>query len=143
MPIYKITKTLEEWKELLTPEQFEVTRMHGTERPFSHPSCSIFSPGIYRCVCCKTPLFDSTRKFESGTGWPSFYEPIEQGAVEEKKDLSYGMVRTEVLCATCGAHLGHVFEDAPQTPTNKRYCINGIALEKVEKIDQNNQKVDK
>lgn len=122
----KITHTDAEWRKLLTPEQFEVLRGHGTERPGSCALLTEKRPGLFSCVGCKQPLFETRLKFESGTGWPSFNQPI-AGAVETSVDRSYGMARTEVHCATCGGHLGHVFDDGPP-PTSLRYCINGVAL---------------
>ncbi len=123
----KIVKTDDEWREQLTPEQYYVTREHGTERAFTGPYHDSKEKGIYHCVCCGAPLFKSDTKYDSGTGWPSFYEPIEKGAVAEKDDRSLFMRRTEVVCGKCDAHLGHVFPDGPQ-PTGLRYCMNGTAL---------------
>jgi peptide-methionine (R)-S-oxide reductase len=124
---FPVTRTDAEWRALLTPEQYQVMRQHGTERPGSCALLHEKRPGTFKCVGCDTPLFASTLKFESGTGWPSFNDPI-PGSVETSEDRSYGMVRTEVHCATCGSHLGHVFPDGPP-PTFLRYCINGVALE--------------
>lgn len=123
----KIVKSDEEWQNLLSPEAYFVARNHGTERAFSGEYASFKGNGIYQCVCCGTPLFDSTAKFDSGTGWPSFVRPIVSEALEEKRDTSHGMVRTEVLCSACDAHLGHVFPDGPK-PTGLRYCINSVCL---------------
>ncbi|WP_420959882.1 peptide-methionine (R)-S-oxide reductase MsrB [Brucella sp. IR073] len=123
----KIVRTDEEWREQLTPIQYQITRQHGTERAFSSPNFDSSLKGTYKCVCCGRPLYRSEAKYESGTGWPSFYQPIEPEAVEAFEDLSYGMVRTEIRCADCDAHLGHVFPDGPP-PTGLRYCMNGHAL---------------
>ncbi|HKY86415.1 MAG TPA: peptide-methionine (R)-S-oxide reductase MsrB [Pseudorhodoplanes sp.] len=123
----KVEKTDAEWKAQLTPEQYYVTRQHGTERPFTSTLLQEKRTGNFHCVACGTPLFSSETKFESGTGWPSFYAPISKDAVKEISDTSHGMVRTEIRCANCDAHLGHVFPDGP-TPTGQRYCMNGCAL---------------
>jgi peptide-methionine (R)-S-oxide reductase len=120
-------KSDEEWRKELTPEQFHVARQHGTERPFSSPLNSEKRPGMFNCVCCGAPLFSSSTKFDSGTGWPSFWAPADGGAVSENEDRSWLMRRTEVRCAACDAHLGHVFPDGPK-PTGLRYCMNGVAL---------------
>jgi peptide-methionine (R)-S-oxide reductase len=124
----KVNKTDDEWQRELTPEQYEVLRTKGTERAWTHPYNDEKASGTYRCAGCGAEVFKSDAKFESGTGWPSFYEPSEGEAVETESDTSYGMVRTEVMCASCGGHLGHVFDDGPK-PTGQRYCINGCALE--------------
>ncbi|MEO0472716.1 MAG: peptide-methionine (R)-S-oxide reductase MsrB [Bacteroidota bacterium] len=134
-PDRRVEKTEEEWRKQLTPEQFYVTRQAGTERAFSSRMCSIFEPGRYKCVCCGTLLFDATEKFESGTGWPSFTQPIEENAIAYNADHSYGMVRVETVCNTCDAHLGHVFPDGP-APSGLRYCMNAVALEKVKVVEQ-------
>lgn len=130
-PDKTVHKSDAEWKEILTDEQFRVTRQQGTERAFSSEMCSYFEPGIYACACCGTPLFDSGEKFESGTGWPSFTQPLAENAVAYHKDVSYGMVRIEAICNTCEAHLGHVFPDGP-APSGLRYCMNAVSLEKQE-----------
>ncbi|MFN2497649.1 MAG: peptide-methionine (R)-S-oxide reductase MsrB [Pyrinomonadaceae bacterium] len=123
----KVIKTDAEWKQILTPEQYHVTREKGTERPFSSPLNDIHDQGIFECVACGLPVFSSKAKFDSGTGWPSFYEPINKESVTEVVDKSLWETRTEVLCARCDSHLGHVFEDGPK-PTGLRYCMNGVAL---------------
>jgi peptide-methionine (R)-S-oxide reductase len=123
----KVEKSEAEWREILTPEQFHVARKHGTERAFTGPNWDNKEKGLYRCVCCDKPLFNSETKYESGTGWPSFYEPVSGDAVSEHKDRSWFMSRTEIRCADCDAHLGHVFPDGPE-PTGLRYCMNGTAM---------------
>ena len=129
-PERKVVKTETEWQAQLTPEQYFVTRQHGTERPFSSEMCSLFEPGLYGCVCCDTLLFDASEKFESGTGWPSFTQPIKENAIAYHADHAYGMVRVETVCNTCDAHLGHVFPDGP-APSGLRYCMNAVALKKI------------
>jgi peptide-methionine (R)-S-oxide reductase len=123
----KVVKSDAEWRAQLTPEQYRVTRQHGTERAFTGPAWDEKRPGTYTCVCCGTPLFSSETKFDSGTGWPSFYAPAAPEAVAEHSDRSWFMRRTEIRCSTCDAHLGHVFEDGPP-PTGLRYCMNGQAM---------------
>ncbi len=123
---FPVQKPDEEWRKLLTPEQYAVLRGHGTERSCTSPLDPEGREGTYFCAGCNAPLFESPKKFHSGTGWPSFWAPLD-GAVETSRDLSHGMIRTEVHCAQCGGHLGHVFEDGPK-PTGDRYCINGVAL---------------
>jgi len=130
-PQRRLERSEAEWRAGLTPEQYRVTRAKGTERPFSSAMCSRFEPGRYACVCCGTVLFDATEKFESGTGWPSFTQPIQPEAIAYNADFSHGMERVETVCNTCDAHLGHVFPDGPP-PSGLRYCINAVALKKFE-----------
>jgi peptide-methionine (R)-S-oxide reductase len=124
----KVNKTDDQWRSQLSPEQYEVLRQKGTERPWSHEYNDEKATGTYRCAGCGAELFKSDTKFASGTGWPSFYQPSGEEAVDTERDMSHGMVRTEVVCSNCGGHLGHVFDDGPN-PTGLRYCINGCALE--------------
>lgn len=134
-PDRRVEKTASEWREILTPEQFRITRKKGTEAPHSGALCGIHQAGKYNCTCCGSPLFDSTIKFESGTGWPSFTQPIKENAIKYEKDTMFGMVRVEVMCNTCNSHLGHVFPDGPE-PSGLRYCINSesIQLEAVQEV---------
>jgi len=128
-PDKKIKKSEAEWKTLLSPEVFQITRLKATERAHSSELCNLFTPGIYCCACCETELFDSSNKFQSGTGWPSFTKPIQPNVVAYLADNSYGMQRVETLCNTCDAHLGHVFPDGP-APSGLRFCINALSLKK-------------
>jgi peptide-methionine (R)-S-oxide reductase len=130
----KVTKSIDEWRRQLTPEQYRIARMKGTERPFTGAYHATKEPGVYHCVCCGQPLFDAATKFDSRTGWPSFYAPIRPDAVATETDRSMFMVRTEVLCSRCDAHLGHVFPDGPE-PTGERYCMNSASLKLVPKPD--------
>lgn len=128
-PPQRVEKSEQQWQALLAPEVFAVTRQAGTERPFSSQMCTAFSPGRYRCACCDTLLFDSAQKFDSGTGWPSFSQPVVHNVVAYHADHSHGMTRVETTCNVCDAHLGHVFPDGPR-PSGLRYCINALSLKK-------------
>lgn len=129
-PDRRVERTDAEWKQQLTDEQFYITRKKGTERPFTGEYCEAHDPGVYACICCGTPLFDSREKFESGTGWPSFTEPVKENVIKYESDNSYGMHRIEVTCNVCDCHLGHVFPDGPP-PTGLRYCINSASIKKI------------
>jgi peptide-methionine (R)-S-oxide reductase len=129
MKNFEVQKTDEEWRKTLTDEQYQVLRQKGTERPFSGQYYYLDDDGVYKCAACQNPLFKADTKFDAGCGWPSFYEPISDKSVIEHPDYSHGMVRTEVVCAKCGSHLGHVFNDAPDQPTGLRYCINSVSLD--------------
>jgi peptide-methionine (R)-S-oxide reductase len=130
VPDRRVEKTPAQWREILTPEQYRITRERGTERAFSSQMCSLFEPGLYACVCCDSVLFDSATKFESGSGWPSFDQPVTENAIAYHGDTSHGMSRVETRCNTCDAHLGHVFPDGPE-PSGLRYCMNALALNKI------------
>ena len=129
IPEDELPRSEQEWRERLTPQQYRVAREAGTERAFTGEYWNCHEAGTYRCVCCGAPLFESLAKFDSGCGWPSFFQPLEGAPIEEQEDRSFGAVRTEVRCSKCNAHLGHVFEDAPDQPTGLRYCINSAALQ--------------
>ncbi len=130
-PERRVVKTDAEWKAQLSEEEYHVTRQKGTERAFSSEMCSLFEPGRYACICCETPLFDASEKFESGSGWPSFTQPLKENVIAYHVDRSFGMTRVETLCNVCDAHLGHVFPDGPK-PSGLRYCINAVALKKMD-----------
>jgi len=134
-PPRRVEKTDNEWRGQLTEEEYRITRKHGTEHPFSGEYCEAHEPGLYACVCCGTELFDSTEKFESSSGWPSFTEPVKENVVRYKEDRSHGMHRVEILCNVCDAHLGHVFPDGPK-PTGLRYCVNSTSLKLVESANK-------
>lgn len=134
-PPRRVEKTEREWREVLAPEVFQITRLAGTERPFSSELCSRFDPGLYACACCGTTLFDAAEKFESGSGWPSFTQPVDPAVVGHRVDQSHGMTRVENTCAVCDAHLGHVFPDGPP-PHGLRYCINALSLRKITETEQ-------
>ena len=130
-----ILNRIAEWKKELTKEEYAITRLKGTERPYSSDVCSKFEPGIYACVCCDTLLFDANTKFESGSGWPSFNQPIKENAIAYHKDMTHGMIRVEVTCNVCDSHLGHLFPDGPE-PSGLRYCANAVSLKKVEETHE-------
>ncbi|MGK7393907.1 MAG: peptide-methionine (R)-S-oxide reductase MsrB [Candidatus Cyclobacteriaceae bacterium M3_2C_046] len=130
-PDFRIEKSDQEWQQLLTPEQYRITRKKGTEAPFSGELCQVYEPGKYACAACDTLLFDATQKFESKSGWPSFTQPFKDNAIKYEKDNAYGMVRVEIMCNTCDSHLGHVFPDGPP-PSGLRFCVNSASIKLVE-----------
>ncbi len=134
-PTKRVEKTAQEWEAILTPEQFRISRLKGTERAGSGALCSAHDAGVYSCICCDTLLFDSTIKFESGSGWPSFTQSIEENAIKYHKDSSHGMVRVEVMCNTCDGHLGHVFPDGP-APSGLRYCVNSESIQLIKEGEE-------
>ncbi len=134
-PPYRVERSDDDWKQELTPEQFRITRMKYTEHAFSGQYCEVYEAGQYNCICCDEPLFDSTVKFSSDSGWPSFTEPVAEGAIRYEKDASSGIDRVEVLCNVCDAHLGHVFPDGPP-PSGLRFCINSESLRLADKAEQ-------
>jgi peptide-methionine (R)-S-oxide reductase len=126
-PDRRVEKSEAEWLEILSPDEFRITRKKGTERAFTGEYCEAHEPGLYACRCCDTPLFDSSQKFESGTGWPSFTDPVKENVIKYEADTSFGMTRVEVMCAVCDCHLGHVFPDGPP-PSGLRFCINSASI---------------
>ena len=139
MSTFEIAKTDEDWRKQLTPEQYAVLRQKGTERPFTGKFEDHYEPGIYICAACGNELFQSTTKFDAGCGWPSFYEALDKTKIIEKLDKSHGMMRMEIMCAKCGGHLGHVFNDGPQDKTGLRYCINSVSLDFKKKFTDTTQ----
>ena len=135
-PEKRLDRSDKEWKQQLSPEEYRITRQKGTERPHTGALCSAHEAGKYACICCGTNLFDSTIKFESGSGWPSFTQPIEVNAIKYEKDTAMGMIRVEVMCNVCDSHLGHVFPDGPE-PSGLRYCVNSASIKLIEAINDN------
>ena len=135
-PERRLDTSDEDWKQQLSPEEYRITRQKGTEQPHSGALCSSYEAGKYACICCGTDLFDSTIKFESGSGWPSFTQPIEVNAIKYEKDTAMGMIRVEVMCNVCDSHLGHVFPDGPE-PSGLRYCVNSASIKLIEAINDN------
>lgn len=135
-PDLRVEKSAQEWRALLPEEVYRITRLKGTERPHTGALCSIYDEGKYNCICCNAPLFDATIKFDSNSGWPSFTQPIKENAIKYHKDTSFGMVRVEVMCNSCDAHLGHVFPDGPE-PSGLRYCINSASMQLIKETSKN------